>query len=247
MARQPAIELHGIGVEYRLEEDRILSFKEFAIRRLLRGVQSRVIRALNNVSLQVQHGEVFGLVGKNGAGKSTLMRVVSRVLHPTSGRLVTRGRVAPLLELGAGFHPDMSGQENVFLNALILGYPRKEVAARLDTIFSFAELDDFRAAPVRTYSSGMQARLGFSVATMFRPDILVLDEVWAVGDVGFREKCFRRIQEFRSQGTTILLATHDATAISDYCDRAALLDHGELVTIGDSNSVLARYQELFSK
>lgn len=239
----PAVALSGIGVLYRVPTERILSFKEYVLRRLAMRIEYRELWALREVDLDVRRGEVFGIVGRNGAGKSTLLKIVSRVLRPTEGRVVVRGRVAPLLELGAGFHPDLTGRENVVLNATILGYPSSLILESMDEIVEFSELQAFVDAPVRTYSSGMSARLGFAVATQFRPDILVVDEVLAVGDVGFQEKCLHRIEEFRSRGTTILIVSHSMHTLEDYCDRVAWLETGRIVDSGDPSAVLERYRQ----
>lgn len=237
----PVVELADIGVLYRLPTERILSFKEYVLRRLAMQIAHRELWALRDLSLGVSSGEVLGIVGRNGAGKSTLLKIVSRVLRPTEGRVVVRGRVAPLLELGAGFHPDLTGRENVILNATILGYSRSVILGAFDEIVDFAELQAFIDAPVRTYSSGMAARLGFAVATQFRPDILLVDEVLAVGDVGFQEKCLSRIKQFRVHGTTILLVSHSLSMVADHCDRVAWLEEGRIADLGVPDRVLPQY------
>ena len=236
------VELRGVGVRYTLPVDRIGSFKEFVLKRLAGEVETREFWALRGVDLEIRLGEVFGVVGRNGAGKSTLLKVISRVLRPTRGRVIVHGRVAPMLELGAGFHQDLTGRENVFLNASILGYPRKAVERHFDEIAEFASLSRFIEAPIRSYSSGMLARLGFSVATLFRPDVLLLDEVLAVGDLGFQRKCLDRISEFRRQGTTIILVSHNLETIARYCTRTAWLANGEVAALGPTAEVLTRYQ-----
>lgn len=237
-----AIELTDVGVQFRLPADRIVSFKEYVLRRITRGVAYTDLWALRQLSLRVRRGEVFGVIGRNGAGKSTFLKVISRVLRPTTGRVVVRGRVAPLLELGAGFHPDLTGRENVFLNATILRYPRAQIESRFDEIIEFAELQDFVDAPMRTYSTGMLARLGFSVATAFQPDILILDEILAVGDIGFQQKCLERIARFRKEGVTILLVTHDLDTLARHCQRAAWFDRGRIVSIGPPSEIVAPYR-----
>ena len=164
-------------------------------------------------------------------------------MRPTNGRVIVRGRLAPLLELGAGFHPDLTGRENVVMNGTILGYPKMSILEHLDEVVDFAELPGFIDAPLRTYSSGMVARLGFAIASLFRPDILVLDEVLAVGDVGFQQKCLERIDAFRARGTTILLVSHDPDTVEAQCDRVAWLEHGTIVALGPPSEVLPRYTE----
>ncbi len=241
--RDAMIWLENVTVEYRVPREPIRTFKEYAIRLLKGGIKHEEFSALRGVSFNVRRGEVFGIVGHNGAGKSTLLKVISRVLKPTHGRVVVRGRVAPLLELGAGFHPELSGRENIFLNGALLGYTRAEMAALFDDIVDFAELEDFIDAPLRTYSTGMGARLGFAVATAARPDVLLVDEVLSVGDERFQEKCAARMTEFRQSGTTVLLVTHDTRLVLGMCDRALWLDHGALGLVGAVDDVVEAYHE----
>jgi homopolymeric O-antigen transport system ATP-binding protein len=235
------IRLDNVAVHYRAAQERIGTFKEYAIRWLKGQIRHQSFRALDDVSLDVQKGEVFGLIGKNGAGKSTLLKLVARVLRPTMGRVWVKGRVAPLLEVGAGFHPELTGRENIYLNGAMLGFSRREIDARFDRIVEFAELGDFIDAPLRTYSSGMWARLGFSVATDTRPEVLIVDEVLSVGDEAFQRKSFERIQSFREKGTTILLVSHNMDAIESMCQRAVWLDHGKVVALDSAQSVVAQY------
>jgi ABC-2 type transport system ATP-binding protein len=221
--------------------ERISSLKEYAIRRLTRRIVVEDFWALREVSLSVQVGEVFGIVGRNGAGKSTLLRVIARVLRPTRGRIRTIGRVAPLLEVGAGFHPELTGRENVYLNATLLGHTRREVDERFHSIVQFSELEEFIDAPLRTYSSGMWARLGFAVATAWHPDILLMDEVLSVGDEAFQKKCQTRIKTFRDAGATVLLVSHSLELIQGLCTRALWLDRGAVVAAGEAASVTQEY------
>ncbi len=247
VATEPAIEVSGVSVRYRLPDDRIVSFKEFVLRRVTGGVHYRDLWALHDLDLVVEPGEVFGIVGRNGSGKSTLLKVVSRVLRPTEGRVVVRGRVAPMLELGAGFHPDLTGRENVFLNGMILGYARTEIERLFDEVIAFAGLREFASVPIRNYSSGMLARLGFSVATLKRPDILILDEVLAVGDTRFQAKCMERIAGFRAAGTSVLLVSHDLETVGRQCDRAAWIEDGRLGAVGATGDVLERYRRAMAE
>ena len=240
---QEAILLENVGVRYRVPTERIGTFKEYMIRRLQRKVQNRDFWALHGVNLSVNRGEVFGLVGHNGAGKSTLLKLIARVLRPTEGRVVVRGQVAPLLEFGAGFHPELTGRENVFLNGALLGFTRHEMEEKFKRIVDFAELWDFIDAPIRTYSSGMLARLGFAVATDVRPDILIIDEVLAVGDESFQRKSAERMQSFRDQGATILLVSHNMTTIEAMCLRAAWIDHGQLKGVAEVGEIIRKYRE----
>lgn len=242
-----SIELSEVGMQFTLPSERIRSFKEYVLRRLTGSIEHRQIWALHDVDLKVPAGQFLGVVGRNGAGKTTLLKVISRVLVPTRGRVVIRGKTAPLLGLGAGFHFDLTGRENVFLNAALLGHSRRAVERRLPEVVSFSELRDFFDAPIRNYSSGMLARLGFAVATMFRPDVLIVDEVLAVGDAAFRYKCLERIQEFRTLGTTILLVSHQAGEIADHCDRVLWLERGRVAAQGDAAEVLAQYEEALAE
>ena len=221
------------SVRYFVPHERVGTFKEYAIRKIQRRIQNDEFWALKDVSFEVTKGEIFGLIGANGAGKSTLLKLVARVLKPTEGRVWVRGRVAPLLAMGAGFHMELSGRENIFLNGTLLGYSQKQIRERLNAIIEFAELQDFIDAPMRTYSSGMVARLGFSVATDQMPDILIVDETLAVGDTAFREKSIERIRDFQENGATTLYVTHSMEEVEMTCNRAAWLDHGHLFFVGN--------------
>jgi ABC-type polysaccharide/polyol phosphate transport system ATPase subunit len=205
---------------------------------------ARNVEALRDVSLTIEPGEAVGLVGRNGSGKSTLLRIVSGIITPTSGHVEAGGRVASLLELGAGFHPDFTGRENVYLNGSIHGLSRARVREVMDEIVAFAELEQFIDLPVRTYSSGMFMRLGFSVAAHIRADVLLLDEVFAVGDEQFQRKCFGKIAEFKNRGGTIVFVSHDARAVERLCDRAVLLRQGELAFDGSASEAIAAYRRL---
>jgi homopolymeric O-antigen transport system ATP-binding protein len=238
-----AVHLEAVSVRYRVPSERVRTFKEYFIRRLKGEVHMRTFWALQDVALNVYPGEVFGLVGVNGAGKSTLLKVVARVLRPTKGRVIVRGRVAPLLELGAGFHPELTGEENIFLNGALLGFSHSEMQEKFDQIVEFSELGPFISAPIRTYSSGMYARLGFSVATASEPDVLIVDEVLSVGDEAFQKKCEARINAFRQNGAAILLVSHSMAMIEEMCQRAAWLDHGTLKAIGEPAQVIQAYRE----
>lgn len=237
-----AVRLDSVSVRYRVPRERIPSFKEYAIRWLKRQIVYQDFWALKEVSLEVRRGEAFGIIGHNGAGKSTLLKVIARVLRPTTGRVRVYGRVAPLLELGAGFDGELTGRENVFLNSAILGFTRRDIEARFDRIAEFAGVHGFIEMPLRTYSTGMVARLGFAVATDVQPEILIVDEVLAVGDAEFQAKSFERIQSFRANGTTILMVSHDLEAVKAMCERAAWLHHGELRAIGSAEETIRKYQ-----
>ncbi len=241
ISNQEVIRLENVSVSYRTPNENITTFKEYLIRVLQRRIKHNLFWALNDVSFNVNKGEVFGLIGRNGAGKSTLLKLIARVLRPTKGRVVVTGLVAPLLEIGAGFHNDLTGRENVFLNAALLGYTRQEINRSFDGIIEFSELNDFINAPLRTYSSGMVARLGFAVATNTRPDVLIVDEILGVGDELFQQKCLDRIMGFSKQGTTIFLVSHSSAMIQATCHRVAWLSHGRLVNVGKPDEIIAQY------
>jgi ABC-type polysaccharide/polyol phosphate transport system ATPase subunit len=240
---QPIIHVENVGVRFKVPHERIKTFKEYAIRQLQGKIRHETFWALKDVSLDVYPGVVFGFVGRNGAGKSTLLGVVAGVFRPTRGRAQVRGRVAPLLELGAGFHMELTGRENVFLNGALLGYSQEEMQSHFDQILAFAEIEEFIDAPIRTYSTGMVARLGFSVATAIRPDVLIVDEVLSVGDAPFQVKCKERIDQFRQQGTCILVVAHALATIAEMCDRAVWLSHGEVQAVGMARDIATMYYE----
>ncbi len=202
----------------------------------------RELWALRHVSFTVRPGTILGVIGPNGAGKSTLLKILARVLRPTEGRVVGRGRVVSLLELGAGFNPDMSARENIFMNAAMHGISKHEVDQRLDQILDFAEIGEFLDSPLRYYSSGMYLRLAFSVAINMNPDILLADEILAVGDIAFQERCLQRVEEEGKKGLTVLFVSHDMAAIARLCDQALWLRQGETVQLGPAGSVVAEYQ-----
>ena len=245
MGGNEVILLENVGVRYRIASERIATFKEYMIRRIQGKVHHREFWALRGVSMSIRKGEVFGLIGHNGAGKSTLLKLLSRVLKPTEGRVVVRGQVAPLLEVGAGFHGELTGRENVFLNGALLGFTNKQMEEKFSRIVDFAELWDFIDSPLRTYSSGMWARLGFAVATDSQPDVLIVDEVMAVGDEAFQRKSLDRIMRFRESGATILLVSHDLPLVEQLCHRVAWLDHGHIQQLGETQQVLSGYRQYY--
>jgi ABC-2 type transport system ATP-binding protein len=234
-------EIHGRGLGrkfvIRLSQGR--SLKETILRREL--PRTRELWALSDVDVDISPGEAFGIVGANGSGKSTLLKLLARIYAPSTGELHVGGRVGSLIEIGAGFHPEFTGVENVYLNGAIYGLKRKYIDEHLDEIIDFAELDAFKDVPVRTYSSGMYMRLGFSVAMHVKPDVLLLDEVLAVGDEAFQQKCFGKIWEFKQGGGTIVFVSHDPTAVSRVCDRALMLDRGRVVESGQAEEVVRAY------
>ncbi len=241
LASQAIISIENVTVSYRVPKEQVRTFKEYAIRRIQGRIQHNEFLALNNVSLIVKKGEVFGLIGVNGAGKTTLLRLVARVMKPTKGRVRIWGRVNPLLAMGAGFHMELTGRENVYLNGALLGFSHAEMDEKFERIINFAELWDFIDSPLRTYSSGMVARLGFAIATDSMPDILIVDEILSVGDTAFQEKSLARINAFRENGGTILLVSHGMGMITKMCQRAAWLDQGEVRLIGNAEEVVDQY------
>jgi ABC-2 type transport system ATP-binding protein len=236
-----SIRLEGVSLSYRLAKQRIPSLKEYFIHFLRGALSYEQLWALKGIDLTVRRGETLGIVGRNGAGKSTLLKVISRVLKPSKGTATVNGRLAPILELGAGFDYELTGLENVYLNALLLGHSKREIQEKIEEIVEFSGLGDFIRSPLRNYSSGMQARLGFSIATAWVPDILILDEVLAVGDATFTEKCEERLQRFHDAGSTVLLVSHALPAIAKNCTRCIWLDDGRIRADGESEEVLDLY------
>jgi len=233
-----------VSQRFRVSERPYRTLKDMVVAR--RRSATREVWALRDVSLNVEPGEALGLVGRNGSGKTTLLRLVSGIFKPTSGRIAAGGRIGSLLELGAGFHPDFTGRENVYLNGSIHGLRRARVTELMDEIVAFAELERFIDMPVRTYSSGMYMRLGFSVAAHIQADVLLLDEVFAVGDEEFQRKCFGKVHEFKSRGGTIVFVSHDAQAVERLCDRAVLLRHGGVFFDGSTRDAIAKYRRLLA-
>lgn len=235
------IKAENITLCYRMSNDRIKSIKEYLVAFLKKKVKHTNFYALNDVSFEIQKGEVVGIVGNNGAGKSTLLKVIAGILKPTTGKVTLGGNVAPMLELGSGFDPDLTGRENIFLNGAILGYSEEFLKSKFDEIVEFSELGDFINIPVRNYSSGMMMRLAFSIASMVSPDILILDEILAVGDANFQEKSRARMIEMMGHGTTVLLVSHSIDQIRQFCNRVIWLDHGKMMAMGETNEICDRY------
>jgi len=234
-----------VSKEYRIRRERGSRGEGTLARRLnLWGRHSKTIWAVRDVSFEVHHGEALGIIGPNGAGKSTVLKLLSKITAPTAGEIMIRGKLSALIEVGSGFHPELTGRENVYLSGSILGMRRREITRQLDSIVDFAEIRQFIDTPVKHYSSGMYVRLGFSISAHLHPDILLLDEVLAVGDAAFQSKCFRRITELRQSGTTIVFISHDLNAVTRICDRALLLMGGQIVARGTTHTVIAEYQRL---
>ena len=235
------IKAEHVTVAYRMANDKIHSIKEYLVALLKRKLKYEEFLALRDVSFEIQKGEVIGIVGNNGAGKSTLLKVISGILTPNQGSVELQGNVVPMLELGSGFDYDLTGRENIYLNGAILGYSEAFLKSKYDEIVAFSELGDFINHPVRNYSSGMVMRLAFSIASMVDPDILIVDEILAVGDAAFQEKSYARMTEMMSHGTTVLLVSHNIDQIRRLCDRVIWLDHGKVVDIGDTQDICDRY------
>ncbi|HEY1281723.1 MAG TPA: ABC transporter ATP-binding protein [Acidimicrobiales bacterium] len=237
----PAIVVESVSKKFRLSGHKVRSIKEGALR-LGRNTYEE-FWALKDISLTIDRGETIGILGHNGSGKSTLLKCISGILKPTTGEVRLRGRIASLLELGAGFHPDLTGRENVYINASFLGIPKKEIAKHFDDIVAFAELEHFIDQQVKYYSSGMYVRLGFAVAINVEPDILLVDEVLAVGDEVFQKKCIDRVEELQTEGKTILFVTHAADLARKICDRVIVLDHGDMVANGVPGESIRIFRE----
>ena len=242
-----AIAAYNIDVRFRSPTHRTTSLKEYVVTYFRRRLSpEHEFCALNGVSVHVEPGECVGLIGHNGSGKSTLLRVLAGIITPQRGKVTRNGRIASLIELGAGFDPELSGVDNVFLACSLMGLSKKEIEHHLDSIFEFADLNEFRHFQLKNYSSGMYARLGFACATVLDPDILLVDEVLAVGDERFQQKCFKRIRELRESKKAIILVSHDMHAVSSFCNRVYLLDHGQLVYEGSVDEGIWGFRKLLA-
>jgi ABC-2 type transport system ATP-binding protein len=236
-----AVSVTDVSKKFRLYKERNQSLKAA----VMRGRKSihEDFWALKDVSLDIMHGETFGLIGNNGSGKSTLLKCMAKILYPNEGKIVSDGRVAALLEVGSGFHPELSGRENIFLNGSILGMSKREITSKFDQIVDFSGVSEFIDQPVKTYSSGMYVRLGFSVAINVDPEILLVDEVLAVGDEAFQRKCAEKFVEFRESGRTVVVVSHALGTLANMCDRLGWMQSGELKMVGDPEEVVAAYRE----
>lgn len=237
------VKVEDVSMMFNMNKERIDSIKEYVIRLLKRELMFEEFWALKNISFELERGDSLGIVGLNGSGKSTLLKLVAGVLKPTRGSVVTGGGIAPLIELGAGFDDDLSAEENIYLNGAILGYSKKYMEERYEEIIRFAELEDFTQVPLKNFSSGMKARLGFAVATMNVPDILILDEVLSVGDYKFQEKSFQRTQKILGSGTTVLFVSHSVEQVEKICKKALWLSEGKMKMFGDVQTVCRAYRE----
>jgi lipopolysaccharide transport system ATP-binding protein len=240
LSAEPAIEVRNVRKKFQIAQDRRTNVKEALVRRG-RGPRHRDFWAVDDVSLTVPRGSTYGLIGHNGSGKSTLLKTIAGIHLPTSGEVIAHGRVSALLEVGAGFHPELTGRENIYLNGAILGMTRKQIDAAMDDIIEFSGLADFVDTPVKVYSSGMYVRLGFAIAVNLQPEILIVDEIVAVGDEEFQRRCLDYLHDLRERGTTIVVVSHSLAMIQQLCDRVAWLDHGHLVADGPAQVVCERY------
>lgn len=243
-----AISINNVSVKYKLFHERSLTLKETAIN-FLKGKRDKYeyLWALNGISISIKKGETVGIIGQNGSGKSTLLKVIAKILEPSEGKIQYNGKLSAMIELGAGFSAELTGEENIYLNGAILGLSKNDIHEKFDEIVEFAELEKFIDIPVKNYSSGMYMRLGFALSTAVDPDILIIDEILAVGDESFQKKCFKKINEFKQKGKTIIIVSHDLNSIERMCDKAYLIKEGKLVSDGTPKDVIKFYRVLISK
>lgn len=236
------ITVDNVVMNFRKNREKVDSLKEYVLKFILRKLSYETFSALKDVSFSVEKGEVLGIVGLNGSGKSTLLKIISGILQPTEGKVTIKGSISPLIELGAGFDLDLTAEENVFLNGSVLGYSNKEMSEKLPEIIEFSELADFMNVPLKNFSSGMIARLGFAIATITRPEILIVDEILAVGDFQFQKKCEERINDMMKGGTTVIIVSHFIDQIKRLCDRVIWLEHGRIRMEGSCAEVCEAYE-----
>lgn len=237
------IELNNITMKFNMSKEKIDNIKEYFVKLIKHQLMYTEFTALSDISLTVKKGEVVGIVGLNGSGKSTLLKIISGILKPTEGTVKISGSISPLIELGAGFDHDLTARENIFLNGYVLGYTKEQIKQKFDEIVEFSELQDFLDVPIKNFSSGMIARLGFSIATIVRPDILIVDEILSVGDFKFQEKCEKRISEMMSGGTTVIIVSHSIEQIERLCDRVLWLEKGKCRALGKTEEICKQYQQ----
>jgi ABC-2 type transport system ATP-binding protein/lipopolysaccharide transport system ATP-binding protein len=240
--KDKVIEVKNVSMHFNLMTEKVDSLKEYFLKLIKGNLLYNDFVALHDITFDIYKGDILGLIGLNGAGKSTLLKILAGVLKPTTGTVKVTGRIAPLIEVGAGFDPELTARENIFLNGAILGYSRQFLETKFDEILDFAELHDFVDVPVKNFSSGMYARLGFAIATMVEPDILIVDEVLSVGDFKFQEKCENRIREMIQHGVTIILVSHDSKLIKEMCNRVIWLEHGSIKDMGETKAVCKEYE-----
>lgn len=238
----PIVAVKGVSLKFKMEHNRADSLKEFCVRWLKHDLDSEAFWALRDVSFMVEKGDVVGIIGHNGAGKSTLLKVISGIMKPSKGSVEVHGNIVPMLELGSGFDFELSGRENIYLNGAILGYSKQFLDSRYQKIVDFSELGGFIGAPLRTYSSGMLARLAFSVACVVEPEILIVDEILSVGDAGFQEKSRARMMELMDGGTTVFFVSHNLEQVKEMCSRVVWLEHGTVQAVGPVEEICRRYE-----
>lgn len=247
MDKDVAISVRNVTMTFNLNKEKVDNLKEYVIKFLTRKLEYKKFYALKNINIEVKKGEHLAILGLNGAGKSTLLKTIVGVYKPVEGTIEKSGVVAPLLELGAGFEPNYTGEENIYLYGSILGYTREYIKEKFDEIVEFSELGSFIKVPIKNYSSGMRARLGFSIATAVEPDILILDEVLSVGDAAFKKKSLAKVQSLFDKGVTVLFVSHSIEQVRAICDRAILLEHGEIIAQGDIEDVIPIYNQKTKK
>lgn len=240
--RKTMIEVRNVSMEFNLASEKVDSLKEYCIKLIKKQLRYNRFMALEEVSFNVRRGEVFGIIGNNGCGKSTILKIISGIYKPTTGTAKVYGSISPLIELGAGFDPELTGRENIYLNASILGYSKKYIDEMYQAIVDFSEIEEFIDVPIKNYSSGMVARIGFAIATLTKPDILIVDEILSVGDFSFQQKCEQRISELMAGGTTVIIVSHSLEQIERLCDRVVWLEKGRIKMIGDTKQVCREYK-----
>ena len=236
------IEVKNLTMKFKMSDEPLNTLKEVFTRAVKGSLSYNEFLALDNVSFKINKGETIGLIGRNGAGKSTILKVISGIYKPTSGEVITRGNIVPMLELGAGFDLELSGRENIYLNGAVLGYTKEYLESKYDEIVDFAEIEKFIDMPIRNYSSGMMTRLAFSIASVVQPEILIVDEILSVGDAAFQEKSFKRMKELMSGGATVLFVSHNINKIKEMCSHVIWLDHGKVVEVGNPKEICKKYE-----
>ena len=247
MSEKYVIDVEKVTIRFNMATEKVDNLKEYFVRLVTKQLMFQEFLALQDVDLKVKKGEAWGLIGINGSGKSTLLKAISGIMKPYKGTITVRGNIAPLIELGAGFDANLTARENIFLNGAVLGHSKKEMQEHFEEIVDFAEIRKFLDSPIKNYSSGMKARLGFSVATMVKPDILIVDELLSVGDYKFNQKCQKRMEEMLSSGTTLLFVSHSIDQVKELCDHALWLDHGKMVMSGEAGPICDAYMSMDEK
>lgn len=242
-----AVKIENVSKTFKIPHERYTTLKQHALNLFNKNKTYTELNVLDQITFNIKKGEFFGIIGRNGCGKSTLLKIIAQIYTPTKGKVVVNGQISPFIELGVGFNPELTARDNVYLNGALLGLSKKEVDEKFDKIFEFAELTGFVDQRLKNFSSGMQVRLGFSLAIMAYSDILLLDEVLAVGDANFQEKCMNVFEDLKKQKKTIIFVSHDANNIKRFCDKVALIERGELVMVGKPDECLAKYTEILKK